>query len=42
MSIPKERRMRSSFASKPSLGLLQGMGGAVVDLLLVAGIKSLE
>jgi hypothetical protein len=34
--------MRSSFASKPSLGLLQQMGGAVVDFLLVAGIKLLE
>jgi hypothetical protein len=34
--------MRSSFASKPSLGLLQEMGGAVVDLMLVAAIKLLE
>jgi hypothetical protein len=41
MSIPMESPMRSSFASEPSLGHLQEMGGAVVDLL-VAAIKSLE
>ena len=42
MSIPMESPMRSSFASEPSPGPLQEMGGAVVDLLLVAVVKSLE